>query len=285
MNSTPVARRRPRSFWKELSPLHMATGLWKNRELIIQLTWRDIVSRYKGSFLGLLWAFLLPIGTLAVYTFVFGTVMQSRWGTGGPESKVEFALTLFAGLIYFQLFTESTNAACFLIPQNVNYVKKVVFPLEVLPLVTLLSTLVRTLISILILLIGLAVFKRSIPPTAILAPIIFVPLMMLTLGLGWFLCSLGVFIRDIGQFIGIILNVLFFLTPIFYPSSRLPPSFQWIARANPLASIVEDARRVLIQNSAPDWHQWLIVTLCSAVIMQLGYAWFMATKKGFADVL
>lgn len=275
---------RPRTVWRHLLPTTLISGLWRHRELIRQLTRREVEMRYRGSILGGLWVFLLPLGMLIVYTFVFGTVLRSRWGTG-EESKVEFALTLFAGLVIFQIFSELINSSCVVITQNMNYVKKVVFPLEVLPFVLLLAIMVRAIVSIVILAVGLIFLVQRLPPTVLYFPLVLLPLVMLSLGFGWFLSSFGVFVRDIGQVIGVIANVLFFVTPIFYPISRLPESFRWIAHVNPLAFIVEDSRRVLIWNQAPQWGPWLIVVLISFVVMQLGYAWFMETKRGFADVL
>lgn len=260
-------------------------SLLSNHYLIWQLTKREIIGRYKGSFLGLTWSFLNPLFMLAVYTFVFSTVFKARWGISHHESKSEFALTLFCGLIAFNLFAESVTRAPSLILANANYVRKVVFPLEILPLPVLGASLIHGLISIVILLAGVALTKAELPLTIVYLPFVMAPLIFLTLGLSWFLASLGVFIRDFQQMIGIGVQLFMFLSPVFYPVTALPEPYRGWMEYNPLTSVLENFRRVLIWDLHPEWHWLILQTFATAVFAFLGYLWFQKTRKGFADVL
>lgn len=269
-----------------LDPVRMVRGLWRHRDLIVRLTRQEVAQRYRGSYLGIVWSFITPILMLAVYAFVFSIVFQARWGeAGGPPRTGEFALTLFAGLIPFGVFAEVVNRAPQIILSMPNYVKKVVFPLEILPVVAVGSAVVQSLISTGILLAASLVFFKSVSPFVLLLPLAYVPLVFLTLGLGWFLASLGVYVRDIGQAIGVATQVLFFLSPIFYPVSAVPEHLRFILYANPMTMILTGFRRTLLWGAAPDWAVWTALTLGTAMIALLGYAWFMQTKKGFADVM
>ena len=200
----------------------LGTSLWRNRQLIMQMTKREVVGRYQGSALGLIWTFLNPVFMLAVYTFVFSVVFKARWGVGGEESKTQFAVVLFVGMIVHGLFAEVLNRAPSLILSNVNFVKKVVFPLEILPVVSMGAALFHSLISVGVLLIAFVLFNGNLHWTAVLVPLVVLPLVILTLGLAWMLASLGVFLRDVGQTIGIITTVMLFLAPVFYPVTALP---------------------------------------------------------------
>jgi lipopolysaccharide transport system permease protein len=223
---------------------------------------------------------------LIVYAFVFSVVFQARWGeAGGSPRKGEFALTLFAALIPFGVFTEVVNRAPSIVLSSPNYVKKVVFPLEILPVAAVGSALVHSFISSGILLAGSLLLLGYVSPAVVLLPLAYVPLVLLTLGLAWFLASLGVYVRDIGQVIGVVTQVLFFLSPIFYPVSAVPERLRFILYANPLTSILTDFRRTLRWGAAPAWESWAALTLGTALVALLGYAWFMQTKKGFADVM
>lgn len=269
------------SIW---NPAAIFLGLWRHRELIKQFTKREVLARYKGSYLGILWSFLTPLFLLTVFTFVFSVIFQARWGESSG-SKIEFALILFAGLITFFLFSECLNRAPGIILINVNYVKKVVFPLEILPVVVLGSSLVQFLISLMVLLIGVIVFMGVLNWTLIFLPIVLLPLILLSLGLGWFFSALGVYLRDIGHLVGILTQSLMFLTPIFYPVSIIPKEFLPIYYLNPLGYVVEDMRRIIIWGQLPDW-QWLALgTGLGLLIAILGRVWFEKTRKGFADVL
>ncbi|MDO9139667.1 MAG: ABC transporter permease [Methylobacter sp.] len=252
--------------------------------LILQLVKREVIGRYRGSFLGLLWSFVNPVLMLAVYTFVFGFVFKARWGQGDVD-QYEFALVLFAGLMVFNLFSECILRAPNLILSNVNYVKKVIFPLEILPWVALGSALFHTCISLGVLLVFLAILGHSFSWTMLLLPIVLLPFLLLIMGLSWLLASLGVFIRDIGQLVGMAITVLMFMSPIFYPLSALPESVSGYLFLNPITFVVEQVRNILLWGKQPDWTYLGIYSAVSLVTAWLGLFWFEKTRKGFADVL
>lgn len=255
-----------------------------NGLLITQLTRRDIIGRYRGSILGLLWSFVNPILMLSIYTFVFGMVFKARWGQE-QENQLDFALILFSGLIVFNLFAECLSRAPMLIVHNVNYVKKVIFPLEILPIVSLGAALFHACASLLVLLIFFLVTGHSLSPTLFLLPLVWMPLLLLTLGLSWLLASLGVFLRDIGQFINMLLTVLLFMSPVFYPLAALPESIRPYLVLNPLTLAIEHSRDVMIWGTLPDGQSFAIYSVFSLAIFCLGLLWFNKTRKGFADVL
>ena len=267
------------------NPVRIVAHLWKYRDLIRQLTWREVVGRYKGSFIGLGWSFIQPLVMLCVYTFVFSVIFKARWGVGSDEGKAAFALALFMGLITFSIFSEVANSAPSLVLGNANYVKKVVFPLEILPLVRLFSALINAVFSLGVLLVGILIINHFIHWTALLLPLIWLPMMMFTLGCGYFLASLGVFVRDMGTVIGVLTTMLFFLTPIFYPISAVPEPFRIFCRINPLAIFVEDARRVVLWGLSPDWPWFFFGMALSVAVLIVGFVWFMKSKKAFADVI
>ncbi|WP_371856509.1 MULTISPECIES: ABC transporter permease [unclassified Pseudomonas] len=269
-----------------ISPLLFLLGFWRNKQIIYQMTRREVASRYKGSALGLLWSLFNPILMLVVYTFVFSEIFKARWGgAGGDDSKTQFAVVLFVGIIVLNLFCEVINRAPGLIVANANFVKKVVFPVETLSLVTVLAALFNSAINLAVLLLALVVFNGSIPWTALLIPLVILPLVLLIVGLSWFLASLGVFIRDVGQTINIFTTVLMFLSPVFYPLDAVPERFRSIILLNPLTFIIEQSRAVLIWGDLPNWSGLLIYSGTSLVIAYMGYIWFQKTRKGFADVL
>lgn len=264
----------------------LGKSLWHNRQLISQMTKREVVGRYKGSTMGLAWSFFNPVFMLVVYTFVFSEIFKSRWGgVGGDESKTQFAVLLFVGMIVFSLFSEVLNRAPVLILSNINYVKKVVFPLEILPVIAMGAALFHSLISVGVLLVAFILFNGYLHWTVIFAPLVFLPLVFLALGLSWMLASLGVFLRDVGQTIGIVTSVLMFLSPVFYPVSAVPERFRPYIMANPLTFIIEQAREVLIWGHMPNWIGLGAYTLAAIAMTWAGYAWFQKTRKGFADVL
>ena len=268
------------------SLLALGKSLWRNRQLILQMTKREVVGRYKGSALGLAWSFFNPVFMLVVYTFVFSEIFKSRWGgIGGDDSKTQFAVVLFVGMIVLSLFSEVLNRAPSLILNNVNYVKKVVFPIEILPVIAMGTALFHGLVSLGVLLAAFAIFNGFLHWTAIFTPLVLMPLVILTLGLAWMLASLGVYLRDVGQTIGIITTVLMFLSPVFYPITAVPEEFRPFIMANPLTFIIEQAREVLIFGHVPDWTGLCIYTLAATAVAWAGYAWFQKTRKGFADVL
>ncbi|CAL8473187.1 Transport permease protein [Caballeronia sp. S22] len=262
----------------------MLRSLIVHRRLILALTVREVLGRYRGSVLGLFWSIVQPILMLAVYTFVFGLIFQSRW-PGGTGSRAEFALVLFSGLLVFNMFAECLNRAPTLILSNTNYVKRVVFPLEILPCVTVAVSLFHLFVSFLVWLAFYLIAIGVPSVTVLLFPVALIPLVLLALGIAWFFSALGVFIRDTAQITGLVTTVLMFMTPIFYPADAIPARFRSLAELNPLVPIIEQVRRVLM------WHQGITpelffpVLIMSVVIVWLGYSWFERTRKGFADVL
>lgn len=261
-------------------------SVWRNRQLIAQMTRRDVVGRYKGSAMGLAWSFFNPVLMLTVYTFVFSVIFNSRWGgVGADDSKTQFALLLFVGMLVMGLLSDVLNRAPSLITGNVNYVKKVVFPLEVLPVVAVCSALFHSFISLGVLLAAFVLFNGHLQWSLVFIPLVLLPLVVLATGLAWMLASLGVFLRDIGQFVGIVTTGLMFLAPVFYPISAVPEQFRPFIMANPLTFIIEQAREVLIWGRGPDWLGLGLYALVSLAVAWAGYAWFQKTRKGFADVL
>ncbi|MBK3468919.1 ABC transporter permease [Pseudomonas sp. MF6776] len=269
---------------QSVQPLAMVASIYKNRNLIFNLIKREVMGRYRGSAMGLLWSFFNPVFMLTIYTFVFSVVFKARW-VGGSDSKVEFALVLFTGLLVFNLFSEVINQAPSLILNNTNYVKKIIFPLEILPIVALGAAAFHMSVSLVVWLIFYFLFF-SIPDwTALQLPLVLIPLMLMTLGLAWLLASLGVYLRDVGQIIGVVTMTLMFLSPIFYSVDSLPLEYQGIMHLNPLTYIVEETRNVMIWHKSVNWPLWVFWTVLSTLIAWLGFAWFQKTRKGFADVI
>jgi lipopolysaccharide transport system permease protein len=266
----------------------MLGALTRNRQLIGQLTKREIFARYKGSIMGVAWSFINPLFLLTIYTFVFSTVFKARWGSGVSsmtESKAEFALILFAGLIIHGFCAECINSAPKLIISNVNYVKKVVFPIEVLSVTSVLNGLFHLAVSLTVLLATQLFFTHSLPLTALYFPVVIIPLIFLMVGLSWLLAALGTYIRDIGQVTGMVVTALLFLSPVFYPISALPEEYQAWLYINPLTAIIENTRAVLLFGQLPDWHSLAISLSVGLLVCCLGYAFFQKTRAGFADVL
>lgn len=262
----------------------MCRTLLGHRKLIARLSNREIVGRYRGSVMGLMWSFLTPLFMLTIYTFVFSVVFRARWGTG-EDSKTEFAVILFAGLIIHTLFADAINRAPKLILENVNYVKKVVFPVEILPVVQLVAAAFHALVSVFVLLTVSLLLNGTLPVTAVWFPLVVFPLLLLTLGFSWALASLGVYMRDIGQTIGLVTSAMLFLSPVFFPIQSLSPSMQSWMQLNPLTFIIEQSRAVLVRGNNPNWGGLLLYTLVATLVAWLGFAWFQKTRKGFADVL
>jgi lipopolysaccharide transport system permease protein len=259
-------------------------SLWKNRELISQLVRRDLASRYRGSLLGIVWSFVTPLLLQAVYTFVFGVVFQSRWNHS-EQGPLEFALALFCGLTAFNVFAETVNRSPTIVVGNPNYIKRVVFPLEVLPLTVLVTAIVNGLISLIVLLIASLFVHGQIHWTVLLLPIVLLPLLLVSLGLGWFLSALGVYVRDIAHIVPLAVTCLLFLSPIFYPLEAIPERVRFLFSLNPLSFVVEDTRRVVLWGLLPRW-EWIAYGLViGALISALGFIWFQKTRKGFADVV
>ena len=266
----------------------LAGNLWRNRHLIVQMTKREVLRLYKGSIIGLAWAFFNPVFMLAVYTVIFSVVFKARWGSDrfdGDENKLQFAVVIFVGMIVLGLVSDALNRAPGLILSNVNYVKKVVFPIEILPVVAMGTAFFHSLISLSVLLAALVFFNGYLNWTVVFIPLILLPLLILSTGLSWILASLGVFLRDVGQVTGVITRMLLFLSPVFYQVTAVPEKFRPIIMANPLTFIIEQAREVLIWGHLPNWLGLGIYTLVATSVAWVGYAWFQKTRKRFADVL
>jgi homopolymeric O-antigen transport system permease protein len=278
---SPVAQ----PWWHYANPLHSIITLLRHRSLIRQFTIREIRGRYQGSFLGMLWSFLTPVGMLLAYTFVFRYVLHAKWGVSPDESGLEFSLTLFTGLLIFNLCAESMTRAPALILSHPNFVKKVVFPLEILPVTAVLSSLVHILASLLIVVIVSASVTGRLGWQALWFPAIVLPYLCFVIGVGWFLASLGVFLRDLGPTVAVGMQLLVFLTPVFYPLEKVPEWLRMVMQLNPLAVVVENGRRVLLWDTPPSLLALMAMTVLSLLVFQAGYVWFMKSKRAFADVV
>ena len=267
------------------SPKEVAASLWRNRLLIVQLTRREVVGRYRGSLLGLGWSLFHPLLMLTIYTFVFSVVFRARWPGLAESSTADFALLLFVGMILHGLFAECVNRAPSLILSNPNYVKKIVFPLEILPCVAMGSAMFHGLISLIVLLSAQLVARGTIPWTIVLLPFVLLPLVSATLGIAWFLSSVSVYIRDIAQTTGILTTILLFISPVFFPVSAVPQQFQSWLSINPLTFVIEAGRSVLIFGRGFDWIDWIWHVAGSLGIAWAGFWWFQKTRRGFADVV
>jgi lipopolysaccharide transport system permease protein len=267
-----------------LSPLFALRSLAKHWRLIYEMIKREVIGRYRGAMMGLLWSFFTPVLMLMVYTFVFSVIFKSRW-VGGTGSRAEFAIVLFAGLMIFNLFSECINRAPSLVLSNPNYVKKVIFPLEILPVVAFGSALFHFFVSVLVWLLFYLIIFGLPSAQALWLPVVLLPLALLCIGLSWCLASLGVFLRDVGQVIGVITTVLMFMSPIFYSVESLPERFRRFMYISPITYFVEQTRDLLVWDKGMHWLPWFKVMLLSTVIASLGFAWFQKTRKGFADVI
>lgn len=267
-----------------MAPAEMIASIWRNRYLIKTSIQREVVGRYRGSSMGILWSFFHPVFMLSVYTFVFSVVFKARWQSGS-DSKTEFALILFSGLIVFNIFAECINRAPGLILGHPNYVKKVIFPLEILPVVSLGSSLFHAMVSFIVWLMAY-IFIFGMPHwTIVFVPVVILPLLLFTAGLSWWLSALGVYLRDVSQIVGIVTTALLFLSPIFYSAARLPEKYRIVMQFNPLTPVVEQTRNVLFWGKMPDMKLLSIYLFCALLVACLGFAWFQKTRKGFADVL
>ena len=267
-----------------LTQSSLPVALWRHRHLIATMTWREVLGRYRGSAGGLVWSLLTPILMLSVYTAVFSGIFQARWSQES-SSPLDYALQLFVGLIIHGLAAECLNRSPGLMVGNVSYVKRVVFPLETLPVVNLLSAVFHFLISLAVLLVFYFAVHRHLHATAFWLPVVVAPYVVMLAGVGWFLAGLGVYLRDIAQLTGLLTMILMFLSPVFYPASALPAKFQTIFQLNPLTIIIEQGRAELLDGKAPDLLSLSIYMVAALVVAFFGYRSFQVMKKGFADVL
>ncbi len=266
------------------SPAALVYALWRNRQLIGQLTWRDIVQRYRGSVLGMAWSLLTPLAMLLIYTFVFSTVFPSRW-SGLPPSKAHFATLLFAGLALHGFFSDVLNRSPSLVLGNPGYVKRVVFPLEILPVVGVGAAVFQLGVSMAVLAGAQYWLAGGLPVTAFWVPVLIAPLVLAALGCAWFIASLGVFLRDIASILVPLTAALMFLSPVFYAQEAVPEPFRGWLGLNPLTFVIEQVRAALMFGQAPDWPGLAAYATAAALAAWGGYAWFQFTRQGFADVL
>lgn len=266
------------------SPIGIFTCLRTHRGLVWELVKRDFVGRYKGSIMGVAWSLFHPLLLLVTYTFVFSVAFKARWGVG-EESKVAFALILFAGMMVHGLFAECLNGAPYLIISHPNYVKKVIFPLEILPWVILCSAVLHFSVNLALLLVFCVFSGIALHVTLIFIPVIMLPILLIALGLTWLFASLGVYLRDIGQGMSIVITMLLFLSPVLYPVSILPASYQKLILLNPLTLPIEQIRDVMLFGHPINWSGWADSFVIGCVIAYLGFWWFQKSRRGFADVI
>ncbi|HEY7513508.1 MAG TPA: ABC transporter permease [Vicinamibacteria bacterium] len=276
---------RPEPLVQHLHPLALVTNLWGHRSLIWQFSRREVEGRYRASVIGVLWTFVYPLAQLLAYTWVLGIVFRARWPTSRTGGLGEFSLMLFSGLVVFNVFAECLNRAATLVVAVPNYVKKVVFPLEILPVSLLGSAVFHGLVSLAVLLVCCRLVLGELPATVLLIPLVALPAAFLCLGLTWLMASLGVFLRDLTHIVPLILTIAFFATPVLYPADAVPERFRVTVLLNPLAWVLESLRGLLFAGTLPDWGALAAWGAVTAGVMVLGYAWFMKTKRGFADVL
>jgi lipopolysaccharide transport system permease protein len=255
----------------------------EHRGLIRSMVRRDLTSRYKGSIIGPAWAIITPAVMIIVFTLIFSGIFGQRFGaTGGHLS---FALYLFCGLLPWIAFSDGIQRSTSSLTDNVNLVKRVVFPTEALPVNLTLSAITQQLIGTVALLLGALILERTIQPTVLLLPVLLIPQFLATVGLGWLMASLGVFIRDMPQFNQLALTAWMYLTPIFYPENIIPQKYQWLVNLNPMAPLIRNYRRVLLEGKTLDWRGLGVTMVFALVCFVFGYWWFERTKKAFADVL
>ena len=265
------------------TPLGAISMIWRNRLLIRRLVGRELAAKWRGTMLGIVWSLATPLLTFAVYSFAFGQIFRGRWT--GDLAGGNYSLILFSGVVTFAIFSETINRAPGLVLENVSYVKKVIFPLEILPVVAVSVSLVNALFGFAVLLTAQLFTVGYLPWNALLVPLVLAPFCLIILGLSWLLASLGVFIRDIRQLVGVLTSLLMFMTPIFYATDSVPEKLRWIIKANPLTPTLDQMRQVLFGHGLPDPKSYALSWAFALLFTTVGYFWFMRTRKAFADVL
>ena len=268
---------------RELAAEGMWRTLWRHRALVAELARREFAGRYRGSFGGVAWSFVQPLFLLAVYTLAFGVVLKAQWGLAGGTG--DYALMVFAGLIVYNAFAECLARAPLLVTANPNFVKKIVFPLELLPWVLALTILLHALLAVAVWLVVYAVLHGMPPATALLAPLVLAALAPLLLGTGWLLSATGVAVRDVGQLTGLLSHALLFLTPIFYSAEAAPPVLRTLLALNPLTFVVEQMRAVLYLGRTPAWDGLALYVILSSLFAWLALVLFRRLRRGFADLV
>jgi lipopolysaccharide transport system permease protein len=279
MRPQPLARRL-------FKPFGGFASAWAHRKLVLRLARREIETKYRGSLLGVLWSIITPLFMLMVYTFVFGIVFQARWST--PEAEVgtrEFALLLFFGLTLFWVFAECIGRAPSLVVENASYVKKVIFPLDILPWIVLIAALFQALVSFLIILLVYPFIFGAPPVTMIALPIVLLPFCLVVLGVTWGLAALGVFLRDVRQVVPVVITAMLFLSPIFFPLAAIPEQFHPLIMLNPITIVLQNARAVFFWGDWPDWWQIAGYYLGAIIVCCVGWMGFARVRRAFADVV
>lgn len=267
------------------SPGVFIASLYNHRQLIYEMTRRDVLGRYKGSVLGIFWSLVQPLLMLAIYTFVFSHIFKARWTGDEGQSQLFFAVNLFSGLLVFNIFSECLTRAPAAILSHASLVNRVIFPLEILPVINLLSAVFHASISLSVLLAAIFVTLGGLHSATFLLPLILLPFLLLTLGLSWGLAATGVYLRDISQTINLVVTALLFLSPVFFPLTALPEHWQFIASFNPLSLPIEQVRQLLIHGIQPNWIQLFVYTNLAMLIALSGFAAFQKLRNGFADVI
>ena len=260
-------------------------SLVRNRELWWRLTEREVIGRYRGSVLGWGWSLLTPLMMLGVYTFVFSTVFKARWGDLEQAGSLGFAINLFAGLITYNIFAECATQAPTLILSNTNYVTKVIFPLETLSAVSVSAALFNACTSTLVLIAFELIAVQQVPLTALMLPLVWLPYLLGCLAMSWLISALGVFLRDLGQLIGVMVSMLMFMSAVFYPLSALPSALQTVLGLNPLVVVIEQSRRILVQGVAPSLSYVVLGFILMLGLCEISFRLFNKARRGFADVL
>jgi lipopolysaccharide transport system permease protein len=253
----------------------------RHRYLLGQLIKRDVLIRYRGAYFGLLWIFLNPLIMLGIFVFVFGHVFQARWPA--QTEDIPFSLNLYCGLIAFNIFAEAVGRSPAAVRSYPSYVKKIIFPVEILPVVPLGAALVHAAFNFVILLAAIAWISK-LNPSQLLIPLLIAPLLLFSLGLSWFLAAWGVFIKDMSQIVPVFVQMLLFLSPVFYPAEAVPPALRPIFSHNPLGAVIESLRDAVVGHDV-DWTAWLLSLALGVIAATLGAAFFHHSRDEFADVL
>ncbi len=283
---TTVRSLRWRRIWAALpklvaSPIRTVV---QNRRLIRSMARRDILARYRGSFGDVFWTVLNPLLLMSTYFFVFGIVLQTRFGP--DQTRTGFALYFLAGMLPWLAFSEPVGRAAYVILEHRNFVKKLVFPLDTLPVNQVVSGLVTELFGAGIFVAALLVIRHAVPAAVLWLPVLLIPQLLFTLGICWFLAALGVYMRDLGQVMALVLTIWFFVTPICYlESNQLSPAILAVMRQNPLYILVRGYRAVFLEGHAPELFPVLKLWAIALVLFFLGHVWFYRLRKSFADVI
>jgi lipopolysaccharide transport system permease protein len=274
MISAQAARR---AVWRPLWELP------RRLDLILSLTKRELAARYKGSALGIVWAILTPVVMIAIFTIIFAGIFRARFGAS--SSQWDYALYLFCGLLPWNAFQETLNSSATAVVSRANLVKRVVFPLETLPVSQTLASIAHQMFGTIALLLGTVLIRHELHATILYLPLLLIPQFIAILGGAWLLASLGVFIRDIVQGITLVLMAWMFLTPIIYPETIVPPAYLPFINLNPFTALIRSYRRIILEGAAPDWRGLAYFSAFALLTFILGYWWFARTRKNFADVV